>query len=92
MLIEWELQYDGGSSIISFEIHVILQEDRAKRDTPDLVYHVNVDFGLLVTRGLQVGRSYTIMATLHNALGPSEPEFAYGKKVSKSHDFIMCTI
>ncbi len=79
ILIEWDLQYSGGSSIVSFEIHVILQEHRVKRATPDLIYHVSVASSQLVTRSLQSGHSYIIMATLYNSLGSSD-EYANGKR------------
>ncbi len=72
ILIVWDLQYSGGSPIVSFEIHVILQEYRAKRASPDLIYHVSVDSGQLVTRSLQSGHSYIVMATLYNSLGSSD--------------------
>ncbi len=79
VLIEWDLLYSGGSSIISFEIHVILQEDRVKRAPPsDLIYHISVNTGQLVTRSLETGRIYTIMAVLYNSLGSSE-EYTYGE-------------
>lgn len=81
ILIEWELEYDGGFPIVSFEIHVILQTARTKRDTPtnpDLIYHTNVDNDHLVTRSVENGRSYVVMAILYNTIGSSD-EFAYGK-------------
>ena len=81
ILIEWELEYNGGFPIVSFELQVILQTARAKRDTPtnpDLIYHTDVDNGHLVTRSVENGRSYVVMAIVYNTIGSSD-EFAYGK-------------
>jgi len=72
LLIEWELEYDGGFPISNFLITVMAQLPRQRRDIPDFLhYEVGVATGRLVTRALEQGRKYTVNAEVTNELGSS---------------------
>ncbi len=79
ILVEWELEYDGGHPITLLEVHVALHLPRppllATPPARDLVYHV-MDGGVerLVTRGVEPGHTYTATATATNTLGPSSEQ------------------
>lgn len=82
ILLEWRLEYDGGHPITNFEIHISMGTGRARRGAtpPDIVYHTDVNNGLLVTRVVSQGQTYAVSATASNMLGASEPQIASGKK------------
>lgn len=77
ILVEWELEYDGGHPVTLFEVHVILHPPRPSTRTwratppPDLVYHTDASARRLVTRAVDTGHAYTVRAIATNLLGPS---------------------
>ena len=77
LLIEWSLLYSGGSPVVSFEIHVILQSKRVRRQSADLIYHVDVQTGHVLTRSLERSQTYIVMATMFTNIGSTE-DFTYG--------------
>ena len=81
ILVEWGLEYSGGYSVSLFEVHVRLNLPRSRRATPppDLVYHVDVGIGRLVTRTVDAGHTYTVRATATNHLGPSDDQLEDGE-------------
>ena len=90
ILVEWELEYDGGHPITLLEIHVALHVPRpphsAMPTPPDLVYHVmQGGMGRLVTRGVEPGHTYTATATATNTLGPSAQQTDNGNYLPSHH-------
>lgn len=82
ILIEWQLEFDGGYPVTEFEIHVALQNSRPSVVTPiqpDLVYHKGAGSTRLVTVPVVSGYSYTARATARNYLGLSQEVFHNGK-------------
>ena len=87
ILVEWEMEYDGGHLITVFEVHVLLHSPRNEATMPshaDLVYHVNPWTGRLVTRPVTAGYTYTARATATNLLGPSEDKLHNGISHNKT--------
>lgn len=81
ILVEWELEFDGGHPISLFEVHVTLHPPRQSHGatpTPDLVYHVDAGARRLVTRVVSSGHTYTVRATATNILGPSNDQLDTG--------------
>lgn len=91
ILLEWELEYDGGYPVLNFEIHITSGAGRARRDTtvPDLVYHTDVYSGRLITRAIRQGQTYVVMATAYNNLGASDPQTANGLYMFVSCDNVV---
>ena len=74
ILVEWDLEYDGGYPIITFEIRILLHLPRSRRATPsapDFVYQVDAYAGEMITRPVNTGHAYTVRAVAMNILGPS---------------------
>ncbi len=74
VLLEWQLEYDGGSDIMEFAIHLSLHNMRPSAIVPaqpDLVYHRSVGASHVITHPVPSGFSYIARAVAINSLGQS---------------------
>lgn len=71
LLVQWELQYDGGYPISLFTINIEPQAQRAKRQQ-SYSFHVDPSTGELLTPPLEPGRRYQVVVRVENEVGVGE--------------------
>ena len=78
LLLEWELEFDGGYPVTNFQITIEAQNLRQRRQAAShlslLLNPEQAEAGSLVTQVLSSGVAYAITARLENAVGRVEQE------------------